>query len=351
MRSIFSANFSTAWSAKPVAAMLLALAISPAFAQGDLAPAPAPVPMLKTQAPGYYRMMLGKFEITAISDGTVTIPLDKLLTNIPQPELRERLAQNHLSTQVETSINAFVINTGTRLILVDTGSGPLFGKDGGRLLDNLRAAGYPPEKIDTVLLTHIHADHSGGLVHNGRPALPNATVYVNRRDADFWLNPANITQVRDSEKHTFAESESSLRPVINAGRLKTFSGETELFPGVRALPDPGHTPGHTLYMIDSDGQKLLLWGDTIHAEAAQFARPATTITFDWNSEQAAAARSRVLADAARNGYWIGAAHISFPGLGHVAVLPAAGKGKPAYRWIPANYSLAGLSLAGLNLGN
>jgi len=320
--------------------LLLGQLLSPAYAQGQ--PPVAPVPMQKTQAPGYYRMMLGKFEVTAVSDGTVTIALDKLLNSITPQALRQRLAANDLGTQVETSINTFLINTGEHLILVDTGSGPLFGSNGGRLLDNLRAAGYPPEQIDTVLLTHIHADHSGGLVHNGKLALPNATVYVNQRDVDFWLNPANMASVRTGEKHTFAESESSLRPVIQAGRLKTFSGETELFPGVRAVPDPGHTPGHTLYVVESAGQKLLLWGDTIHAEAVQFARPQTTINFDWNRAQAAKARASVLADAARGDYWIGAAHIAFPGLGHVKALADKPGQTPAYRWVPANYSLAGL---------
>ncbi len=322
------------------ALLVLGQLLSPVLAQEGLPV--APVPMHKTQAPGYYRMMLGRFEITAVSDGTVTIPLDKLLASITPLALRQKLAANDLGTQVETSINTFLINTGEHLILVDTGSGPLFGDNGGRLLDNLRAAGYPPEQIDTVLLTHIHADHSGGLVHGGKLALPNARVYVNQRDVDFWLNPANMASVRDGEKHTFAESESSLRPVIRAGRLKTFSGATELFPGVRAVPDPGHTPGHTLYVIESKQQKLVLWGDTIHAEAVQFARPETTITFDWDSVQAAKARASVLADAARGDYWIGAAHIAFPGLGHVKALAVKPGRPPAYRWVPANYSLAGL---------
>lgn len=324
-----------------VAAALLLSQSFTAVSAPAAAPA-APVPMLKTQAPGYYRMMLGEFEITAVSDGTVTIPLDKLLTPISAAELRQRLALNKLTTRVETSINTFVINTGEHLILVDTGSGPLFGHDGGRLLDNLRAAGYPPEKIDTVLLTHIHADHSGGLVFHDQPSLPNALVYVNQRDADFWLDPANMAGVRESEKHTFAESESSLRPVIQAGHLRTFTGETELFPGVRAVPNPGHTPGHTRYEITSAGQKLVLWGDTIHAEAVQFDRPATTIDFDWNSALAAKARIALLAQAAREGYWVGSAHISFPGLGHVQARPVKAGQRPAYRWVPANYSLGGL---------
>ncbi|AZK64021.1 MBL fold metallo-hydrolase [Pectobacterium versatile] len=300
------------------------------------------VPQQRTQAPGYYRMMLGQFEITALSDGTVTIPLDKLLTHISHEEMLHLLAQKNLQPQAETSINAYLINTGKQLILVDTGAGPLFGKLGGKLPDNLRAAGYPPEKIDTVLLTHIHADHSGGVSRDGKLVFPNATVYVNQKDADFWLNPANSDHVRDSEKHTFGQSEDSLQPVLAANRLKTFAGKQRLFPGITAVPAPGHTPGHSLYQIESDGQKLTLWGDTIHAEAVQFPRPLTTIDFDRNMDEAAEARLQILAEAARNNEWIGAAHISFPGLGQVKAVYDA-NGKPnGYRWLPANYSMAGL---------
>lgn len=300
------------------------------------------VPQLKTQAPGYYRMMLGQFEITALSDGTVTIPLDKLLTHISHEEMLQLLAQKNLQPQAETSINAYLINTGKQLILIDTGAGPLFGKLGGKLPDNLRAAGYPPEKIDTVLLTHIHADHSGGVSRDGKLVFPNATVYVNQKDVDFWLNPANGTHVRDSEKHTFKQSEDSLQPVVAAKRLKTFSGKQQLFPGITVVPAPGHTPGHSLYQIESEGQKLTLWGDTIHAEAVQFPRPMTTIDFDHNMDEAADARVQILAEVARDNEWIGAAHISFPGLGQVKAVYDA-NGKPnGYRWLPANYSLSGL---------
>ncbi|HEY0208609.1 MBL fold metallo-hydrolase [Acerihabitans sp.] len=322
------------------AVLMVGMALMPALAR--ISASPAPVAQQKHQAPGFYRMMLGKFEITAISDGTVTIPLDKLLLDIPPAVLKQRLADEDMSTLVETSINAYVINTGSNLILVDTGSGPLFGKDGGRLFENLRAAGYPAEKIDTVLLTHIHADHSGGLVHNGKYAFPNATVWVNRQDADFWLNPENIDRVRESEKHTFPESASSFRPVINAGRLKTFTGKTQLLPGINTLPAPGHTPGHTLYLIESAGQKLLIWGDTIHSSAVQLPDPDTTISFDWNKTQAAKSRKTVLEQAVKNNYLIAADHIAFPGLGHVKYREAMAGNQRGYRWVPVNYSLSGL---------
>lgn len=284
------------------------------------------------QAPGYYRMTLGKLRITAVSDGTVTVPLDTLLTHISPEKLREAMARDALTPQAETSINAYVIDDGKKRVLVDTGAGELFGRNGGQLLTNLAAAGYPAETIDTVLLTHIHADHSGGVSRAGKPAFPKAQVFVDKRDVDFWLNPANVNRVEASQAHTFAESERTLRPVITAGRLKTFLAPATLPGGIRAESTAGHTPGSVLYRVESEGQTLVLWGDIIHAKAVQMPDPDVAIHFDVNQQQAVGTRERILRQAADQGYWVAAAHISFPGLGHVQ---RDGQG---YRWVPGNYT-------------
>lgn len=284
------------------------------------------------QAPGYYRMTLGKLRITAVSDGTVTVPLDTLLTHVSPEKLREAMARDALTPQAETSINAYVIDDGKKRVLVDTGAGELFGRNGGQLLTNLAAAGYPAETIDTVLLTHIHADHSGGVSRAGKPAFPKAEVFVDKRDVDFWLNPANVNRVEASQAHTFAESERTLRPVINAGRLKTFLAPATLPGGIRAESTAGHTPGSVLYRVESEGQTLVLWGDIIHAKAVQMPDPDVAIHFDVNQQQAVSTRERILRQAADQGYWVAAAHISFPGLGHVQ---RDGQG---YRWVPGNYT-------------
>ncbi|MGD8161697.1 MBL fold metallo-hydrolase [Pantoea sp. FN0307] len=287
---------------------------------------------LNEQAPGYYRMKLGKLRITAVSDGTVTIPLNTLLTNISPEKLRQAMARDAMTPQAETSINAYVIDDGKKRILVDTGAGELFGNRGGHLLANLAAAGYPSESIDAVLLTHIHADHSAGVSRSGKLAFPNADVYVDKRDVDFWLNPSNVNQVEAGEAHTFAESERTLRPVINAGRLKTFLAPATLVNGIRAEPAAGHTPGSVLYRVESEGQTLVLWGDIIHARAVQMSDPHVAIHFDVNRQQAIKTRERILKQAAEQGYWVAAAHISFPGLGHVK---REGSG---YRWVESNYT-------------
>jgi len=280
-------------------------------------------------------MAMGDWQITAVSDGTVAVQFDKLLTHIAPAQLQSRMAQAALPVNAETSINAFVINTGKQLILVDAGAGPLFGEAGGHLPENLRAAGIDPAAIDTVLLTHIHADHSGGVQRDGKPVFPNAVVRVDQRDVDFWLDPAHMQQVEEGQRHTFAESERSLRPVIAAGKLDTFRAPAEILPDIEAIPAPGHTPGSVVYRVTHGGKTLMLWGDIIHAHPVQLPQPEVAIHFDVNQQQAVQTRKKVLAQVAREGDWIAAAHIAFPGIGKVM------KADEGYRWVPINYSATG----------
>ncbi len=294
-----------------------------------------PLSTHQPQAPGYYRMAMGDWQITAVSDGTVAVPFDKLLTHISPETLQSQMAKANMAVKAETSINAFVINTGKQRILVDTGAGPLFGDAGGHLPDNLRAAGIDPDTIDTVLLTHIHADHSGGVQRDGKPVFRNATVRVDQRDVDFWLNPAHLNEVEESQRHTFAESERSLRPVIAADKLSPFRAPVQIIPDIEAIPAPGHTPGSVIYRVTHGGKTLMLWGDIIHAHPVQLPDPDVAIHFDVNQQQAVATRKQVLAQVAREGDWVAAAHIAFPGIGKVIV---ADKG---YRWVPVNYSAQG----------
>ncbi|MFL5346232.1 MAG: MBL fold metallo-hydrolase [Hyalangium sp.] len=296
------------------------------------ATAQAAAPQVKTQAPGYYRMMLGDFEVTALSDGTVDLPMDKLLTNIKPGELDKALARSYLKTPVESSTNAFLINTGTKLVLVDTGAGNLFGPTLGKLQANLKAAGYQPEQIDAVLITHLHPDHQGGLMAGDKLAFPNATVHMAKAEADYWLSADNMKKAPADAQPMFQQTTAMLTPYKTANKIKTFEADTELVPGIKAMATPGHTPGHTVYVVESKGQKLMLWGDLMHLAAVQFADPSVTIQFDTDSKAAAAQRKKAYADAAKQGYWVAGAHIPFPGIGHVGV---EGKG---YEWFPANYT-------------
>ncbi len=296
------------------------------------ATARAAAPQVKTQAPGYYRMMLGDFEITALSDGTIELPTDKLLTHITPAQLDKALTRAYLKTPVETSVNAYLINTGSQLVLVDTGAGTLYGPTLGRLVANLKASGYQPEQVDAILITHLHPDHIGGLMTGDQRTFPNATVHVDKADLDFWLSADNLKKAPAEMQPMFQGATAMLTPYSTADKLRPFTGDTELVPGIKTLGAHGHTPGHSNYSVESKGQKLVLWGDLLHVASVQFPEPSVTIQFDTDSKAAMAQRKKLFADAAKQGYWVGPAHASFPGLGHVG---PDGKG---YQYFPANYT-------------
>jgi glyoxylase-like metal-dependent hydrolase (beta-lactamase superfamily II) len=291
----------------------------------------AEAPMVKRQA-GFYRLMVGAFEVTALSDGTNPMPALKLLHGDPT-RIAEALKRNFLGEQVETSHNAFLVHTGTKLVLIDAGAGKLLGPDTGDLLNNLRAAGYRPEEVDEIYLTHMHVDHVGGQIASGQLAFPNAIVRVDKREADYWLNEANMRAAPAEAKRFFDGAKVSVTPYMQAGKVKMFEGATALIPGMRAQSAYGHTPGHTMYVVESRGEKLVLWGDIVHVAAVQFPDPSVTIAYDVNPVEAEHTRELVFADAAKNAYLIGGAHMSFPGLGHVRK-----DGENTYTYVPLNYS-------------
>ena len=312
--------------------VVAALAATTAIAMFGSSAAEAAAPMVKTSAPGYYRMMLGDFEVTALSDGTVNLPVRDLLTNIKPAAIDKALAKSYLKNPLETSVNGYLINTGEKLVLIDTGAAGLFGPTLGNLVTNLKAAGYQPEQVDEIYITHMHADHVGGLMAGDKIVFPNATVRADQHDADFWLSQANLDKAADGDKGFFKGAMASLNPYVKAGKFKAFDGNTDLLPGIKAIVTAGHTPGHSIYAVESKGQKLVLWGDLMHVASVQFENPAVTIKFDTDSKNAAVQRKKAYAEAAKQGYLVAAAHLSFPGIGHVSV---NGKG---YTWLPVNYT-------------
>lgn len=295
------------------------------------APSFAAAPMAKTPAPGYFRMMLGEFEVTPLSDGTVDLPVDKLLTQ-QADKTTAALAKAHLKAPLETSDNAFLINTGKKLILIDTGAGVLFGPTLGKLQASMKAAGYTPDQVDEVYLTHMHSDHLGGLLVQSKMAFPNAVVRASKREADHWLSQANMDKAAADDKGSFKNAMAGLDPYVKAGKFKTFEGDIEVSPGIRAQGGHGHTPGHTTFVVESGGRKMVVVGDLIHVAAVQFENPAVTIGFDGDQKAAAAARKKLFDAAAKDGALIGGAHLQFPGLGY---LRSEGKG---YRFTPVNYT-------------
>ena len=303
-----------------------------ALALLSAAPSWAAAPFQNTQPAGFYRMTLGRFEVTALHDGTLDLEPAKLLTRTTPGQVRQALEAAFEGPVVHASVNAYLINTGEKLVLIDSGTGAsgIFGPRLGQLLPNLKASGYRPEQVDAVYLTHVHPDHVGGLRASAGAAFPNAVVRLDRRELAYWTDAGQAPGAPEGHRAFFAFATSSLAPYRDAGRLEPFDGDTELVPGIRAVAARGHTPGHTTYEIESDGKRLRVWGDIMHVGALQFAQPQVTIVFDSDATAAAGARRNVFAEAADDRVVVAAAHLPFPGLGH---LRRAGKG---YEFVPVS---------------
>lgn len=308
----------------------LACAILPIIAFAE------PPAQQKTQVPGFFRMALGDMEVTALYDGYIDLD-PKLLKGggITANEIQSLLARMFVEDMkgVQTAVNAYLVHTGSNLVLVDTGTAKLFGPTLGAILENIRAAGYDPARIDTVLLTHLHPDHAGGLLTaEGKPAFANAIVYASKGEADYWLSEAVAAKQPAETQPFFKMARDAVAPYATAGRFKTFQGGETLLPGIRAVPAIGHTPGHSGFLVTSKSKSLLVWGDIVHYHAVQFVRPDVAVEFDTDAKQAVLTRKALLREAAQSKLFVAGAHLPFPGLGHVR-----SERSGAYTWVPVEY--------------
>ena len=300
----------------------------------SLAPlAQAEVPMAQTQVPGYYRIQLGQFEITALYDGAIELDT-KLLKNTSAAELQRLLSRMFVGNpKMQTAVNAYLINTGSHLVLVDTGAGKVFGPSLGFVLQNMKAAGYEPAQVDTVILTHLHGDHMGGLIDaSGQPLFPKAKILVSQSESDFWLSSKTAEAAPIDRQPRFKMVRDIAAPYLASGQWQTFADGSMLVPGIRAVKANGHTPGHTAYAVESEGHNLLIWGDLVHAHAVQFARPGVAIDFDSDQKQAIATRRSIMKAVAASKSLVAGMHLPFPGIGHVRA-----DGKDSYSWVPIEF--------------
>jgi glyoxylase-like metal-dependent hydrolase (beta-lactamase superfamily II) len=288
-------------------------------------PALASAPMAWTQAPGYYRMMLGAFEVTALLDDNSPWPsaLDDLYPALPAADKAAVRARTQLTPNNDASTIGFLINTGGKLVLVDAGGGEF---NDGKLVRMLKASGYQPEQVDEVFLTHMHPDHVGGLAQGGARVFPNARVHANARELAQWQRMAGAGDA--TGKAVIAR----IAPYLAAKRYESFDGAGELMPGLRAVPSYGHTAGHTFYQLESAGVKLMLWGDFLVNEKLQLDLVDVAPPSEADGAAGIALRRTVYADAAREGYLIADAHAPFPGIGRVREIGGH------YVWIAADYA-------------
>lgn len=286
----------------------------------------------KTQGPGYHRLAVGDYEVTALFDGYNDLSPD-LLKGLSPGQIRALLARRSIETPgVQTAFNAFLINTGKHLILVDSGAGACIGETAGMLSANMKASGYKPADVDTILLTHLHLDHVCGLVDGQKkPIFANATVYAAKPEADYWLDPTATSRVPEKARELFKIAQESVAPYMVAGRFKTFKAGESPVPEVQTALESGHTPGSTTYQFTSQGQSILFMGDLVHDLAVQFEHPEVSISFDVNATQAISSRNQVFGAVAKQKIWAAAAHLPFPGIGHIVTVDKH------FEWVPIEY--------------
>lgn len=288
----------------------------------------AAAPPLGVQAPAWHRFKIGDVEATIVSDGPLELgPPADAFKGAPREELERDLRDAFLP--VETVVleqNVLVLNTGRQLVLVDTGMGAfkLFGPTTGRLLANLRLAGIEPAQIDAVVITHAHSDHCFGLVtDDGRPNFPYARIYLTQSDYDFWTDEAKLaTPLKDF----VAGARTNL--VGLRERISWVQDGREVVPGVTAMASPGHTVGHTSYVISSGRDTAMFTGDLCHHQVLLLKRPRLEFAYDTDPKLAVQSRLRILDMLATDRMAFVSYHFPFPGVGHVA---KAGDG---YSWHP-----------------
>jgi glyoxylase-like metal-dependent hydrolase (beta-lactamase superfamily II) len=265
------------------------------------------------QIPGVYHRKVGDIVVTAVSDGFNDGNLDAM-TNVDIDVAKRILAENFRPAR-RTSVNAFVIHSGGRFALIDAGCGADRRATAGKLLTNLDALSIGPEDVSTVLMTHLHTDHALGLLDvNDHAVFTNAELVLHADEYRHWLDDALYNQADQRQKMYFEAARTALTPY--ADRLRHFEGG-EVFPGVTAIPTPGHTPGHTSYLIASGGEQLMIWGDTVHVPEVQTAFPEAGVAFDTDSAMATASRKRMFERVVSDDLLVAGMHTHFPGFGRL----------------------------------
>ncbi|MBV6657761.1 MAG: MBL fold metallo-hydrolase [Devosiaceae bacterium] len=306
----------------------LAALATPAILSATAFPTMAQV--MTSAAPAMFDAPLGRYRITSLFDGMG--PLQKGMFFGDAAAIDATLAAAGIEGDgLPTPINAFLLQSDDRTILIDAGIGDLefFGPGLGRVSDGLAAAGVAPEDVDTVIITHAHGDHIGGLLSGGGAAFPNAETFILEAEQGFWGDAGIMAQAPEEAQGAFQLAQA----VFGAygDRLRPVASGTEVAPGVTLELSAGHTPGHALVHIDGGDRELLMVADTLHSSVLHTALPDVGFGFDTDAEQAAASRRRVFDRAATDNMLIAATHVAFPGFGRFV------RAGDAYRYVPASW--------------
>lgn len=289
--------------------------------------AQAAAPMQHFQAPGFYRVMVGDLEVTALLDAVDpwSEAMDELFPSLSAEQKAGVRQRTHAQPSNDFSTIAFLVNTGKQLILIDAGGGK--SQPGyGQLFANLRAAGYAPAQVDDIYITHMHPDHVFGLLDGEQRAFPNATVHADTHELPQW-------QAAAAKGNKTAQAiVAKIEPYIAAKRFQAFEGNTRFSPTLRALASYGHTDGHAFYEIESRGQTMRFWGDFVVNDKLQFELPDAVPPGEKDAAQGIAMRQQAFAEASRQATLIAGAHFGFPGIGRVRALGSN------YVWVPVDYA-------------
>jgi glyoxylase-like metal-dependent hydrolase (beta-lactamase superfamily II) len=262
------------------------------------------------QIPGVYRRRIGDVAVTALSDGYLDASYD-FMRNIAPQDAERILKDAFRPAPPRVSINCFVLHSAGRVALVETGSGDKMGPTLGKMPENLAKAGIDVSSIDTILLTHMHPDHSNGLTDNdGVAFFPNVELIISERDVAHWHDDAAMAKATERQKLRFFQwARDQIKPYQDRRR----DARGEVFPGVTAMPLYGHTPGHTGYLLASKGEQLLIWGDIVHMPDIQTRRPDVWMEPDVDGDAAVATRRRTFDMVATDRLLCAGMHMHFPG--------------------------------------
>lgn len=250
--------------------------------------------------PAFEKMTVAGHEVLVLRDALSSMPRERF----PSATDAQFAAANG-NQPIPASVNVFAVKVNKQWYLIDTGNGT--DKRRGYLRESLQLAGIAPDEVAGVLLTHLHQDHFGGLMYQGKAAFPNATVYVAEPELAYWQQQG-----------------SAFLAMQDALKLKTFKGDVEMVPGVNALAIPGHTPGQTAFALSGPQGTVLFWGDVIHGAALQLAHPEISASYDIDPVAAAATRQQVLKKVTEQGWYAAGAHLPFPGIVRLEALSQGG---------------------------